>query len=436
MLFHSSQYLLYFLPIVFFLYYFKYKKFQFPNILTLSIASVVFYSAWNIFFLPLIIFIIISNYYLNKILIKNKKYLLYIVSFNILILIIFKYTDFLILNFNLIFNSNLDLLQLPFPLALSFVTFQVIAFLIDSHDNNIKKVEFKKFFLFITFFPQLIAGPIVKYNNIVPQYTLKKNRKINLNNISIGLILILIGFSKKVLIADNLGLFVDAGFDNVDSINLFESWIASVSFTFQIYFDFTGYIDMATGSALLFNIKLPQNFNSPFKATSLINFWQRWHITLTNFLTNYIFNPSVRALKEITFFKMMLIIIMVFVICGFWHGPSWMYGFFGLLHGIGLMINHIFNKYFNFILPSVLGWILTFNFVNLTFIFFRSQNFEDGLIIISKMFGLYGLSNNQSNIIDLDKSIMLLIFCFLISLFLKNSYELFSKNLFFRNNNG
>ena len=436
MLFHSSQYLLYFLPIVFFLYYFKYKKFQFPNILTLSIASVVFYSAWNIFFLPLIIFIIISNYYLNKILIKNKKYLLYIVSFNILILIIFKYTDFLILNFNLIFNSNLDLLKLPFPLALSFVTFQVIAFLIDSHDNNIKKVEFKKFFLFITFFPQLIAGPIVKYNNIVPQYTLKKNRKINLNNISIGLILILIGFSKKVLIADNLGLFVDAGFDNVDSINLFESWIASVSFTFQIYFDFTGYIDMATGSALLFNIKLPQNFNSPFKATSLINFWQRWHITLTNFLTNYIFNPSVRALKEITFFKMMLIIIMVFVICGFWHGPSWMYGFFGLLHGIGLMINHIFNKYFNFILPSVLGWILTFNFVNLTFIFFRSQNFEDGLIIISKMFGLYGLSNNQSNIIDLDKSIMLLIFCFLISLFLKNSYELFSKNLFFRNNNG
>ena len=436
MLFHSSQYLLYFLPIVFFLYYFKYKKFQFPNILTLSIASVVFYSAWNIFFLPLIIFIIISNYYLNKILIKNKKYLLYIVSFNILILIIFKYTDFLILNFNLIFNSNLDLLQLPFPLALSFVTFQVIAFLIDSHDNNIKKVEFKKFFLFITFFPQLIAGPIVKYNNMVPQYTLKKNRKINLNNISIGLILILIGFSKKVLIADNLGLFVDAGFDNVDSINLFESWIASVSFTFQIYFDFTGYVDMATGSALLFNIKLPQNFNSPFKATSLINFWQRWHITLTNFLTNYIFNPSVRALKEITFFKMMLIIIMVFVICGFWHGPSWMYGFFGLLHGIGLMINHIFNKYFNFILPSVLGWILTFNFVNLTFIFFRSQNFEDGLIIISKMFGLYGLSNNQSNIIDLDKSIMLLIFCFLISLFLKNSYELFSKNLFFRNNNG
>jgi D-alanyl-lipoteichoic acid acyltransferase DltB (MBOAT superfamily) len=328
------------------------------------------------------------------------------------------------------------LLKLPFPLALSFVTFQVIAFLIDSHDNNIKKVEFKKFFLFITFFPQLIAGPIVKYNNMVPQYTLKKNRKINLNNISIGLILILIGFSKKVLIADNLGLFVDAGFDNVDSINLFESWIASVSFTFQIYFDFTGYVDMATGSALLFNIKLPQNFNSPFKATSLINFWQRWHITLTNFLTNYIFNPSVRALKEITFFKMMLIIIMVFVICGFWHGPSWMYGFFGLLHGIGLMINHIFNKYFNFILPSVLGWILTFNFVNLTFIFFRSQNFEDGLIIISKMFGLYGLSNNQSNIIDLDKSIMLLIFCFLISLFLKNSYELFSKNLFFRNNNG
>ena len=142
MLFHSSLYLLYFLPIVFFLYYFRYKKFQFPNILTLSIASVIFYSAWNIFFLPLIIFIIISNYYFNKILIKNKRYLLYIISFNILILIIFKYTDFLILNFNLIFNSNIDFLELPFPLALSFVTFQIIAFLVDSHDKNIKKIEF------------------------------------------------------------------------------------------------------------------------------------------------------------------------------------------------------------------------------------------------------------------------------------------------------
>jgi len=435
MLFHSSQYLFYFLPVVFFLYYFKFKNFQFPKIFTLSIASIIFYSAWNIFFLPLILFIIFSNYYFNKILKKNKNVLIYLITFNILILIFFKYLDFLILNINLIFETKLEYLELPFPLALSFVTFQIIAFLVDTHDENIKKIEFKKFFLFIIFFPQLIAGPIVRYNHIVPQYTLKKNTKINFDNISIGLILILIGFLKKVLIADNLGHFVDIGYNDVSSMSILESWLLSISFTFQIYFDFTGYVDMATGSALLFNIKLPQNFDSPFKATSLINFWQRWHMTLTNFLTNYIFNPSVRALKKITFIKMMFLIIMVFIICGFWHGPSWMYGLFGFLHGLGLVVNHIFNKFFVLKLPKFVNWILTFGFVNLTFVFFRTQNFDDGLLIISKMFGLYGFEESQLLDEDFYKLVLLVIGCFVINTLFKNSYELFSKKLYFKNNN-
>jgi len=435
MLFHSSQYLIYFLPIVFFLYYFKFNNFQFPKILTLSLASIVFYSAWNIFFLPLILFIIFSNYFFYKLLIKKKNILVYLISFNVLILIIFKYTDFLILNINLIFNTNLEFLELPFPLALSFVTFQVIAFLIDSHDENIKKIEFKKFFLFVIFFPQLIAGPIVRYNYIVPQYTHENNNNINFNNISIGLILILIGFLKKILIADNLGNFVDIGYESPETLNVVESWLISISFTFQIYFDFTGYVDMATGSAMLFNIKLPQNFDSPFKANSLINFWQRWHMTLTNFLTNYIFNPSVKALKKVTFLKMMLIIIMVFIICGFWHGPSWMYGFFGLLHGLGLVVNHIFNKLFNFKLPKLLSWFLTFTYVNITFIFFRIQNFNDSMLIISKMLGLNKLGEGIFLTKDFYILISFIIACFVINNLFKNSYELFSKYLYFKGNN-
>ena len=435
MLFHSSQYLIYFLPIVFFLYYFKFNNFQFPKILTLSLASIVFYSAWNIFFLPLILFIIFSNYFFYKLLIKKKNILVYLISFNVLILIIFKYTDFLILNINLIFNANLEFLELPFPLALSFVTFQVIAFLIDSHDENIKKIEFKKFFLFVIFFPQLIAGPIVRYNYIVPQYNQQNNSKINFNNISIGLILILIGFLKKILIADNLGNFVDIGYESPETLNVVESWLISISFTFQIYFDFTGYVDMATGSAMLFNIKLPQNFDSPFKANSLINFWQRWHMTLTNFLTNYIFNPSVKALKKVTFLKMMLIIIMVFIICGFWHGPSWMYGFFGLLHGLGLVVNHIFNKLFNFKLPKLLSWFLTFTYVNITFIFFRIQNFNDSILIISKMLGLNKLGEGIFLTKDFYILISFIIACFVINNLFKNSYELFSKYLYFKGNN-
>ncbi len=435
MLFHSSQYLIYFLPIVFFLYYFKFNNFQFPKVLLLSLASIVFYSAWNIFFLPLILLIIFSNYFFYKILIKKKNFLAYLISFNVLILIIFKYTDFLILNINLILNTNLEFLELPFPLALSFVTFQVIAFLIDSHDENIRKIEFKKFFLFVIFFPQLIAGPIVRYNHIVPQYTDENNNKINFNNISIGLILILIGFLKKILIADNLGHFVDIGYENPTTLSVIESWLISISFTFQIYFDFTGYVDMATGSAMLFNIKLPQNFDSPFKANSLINFWQRWHMTLTNFLTSYIFNPSVKALKEVTFLKMMLIIIMVFIICGFWHGPSWMYGFFGLLHGLGLVVNHIFNKLFSFKLPKLLSWFLTFTYVNLTFIFFRTQNFDDSILVISKMMGLNEFGEGIFLTKDFYILISLIIGCFIINSLFKNSYELFSKYLYFKGNN-
>ena len=425
MLFHSNQYLLIFLPSLFFLYYFRFKNFYFPKIFTLIFASIIFYSAWNIFFLPLILFIIFINYGCHKLILKNKKHLFLLIFLNILILIVFKYTDFIISNINMLFNLNIRLLKLPFPLALSFVTFQMIAFLVDYYERGIKKIEFKNFFLFIIFFPQLIAGPIVKYNDVIHQYKNKNNKKINIKNIFAGLILILIGFLKKILLADNLGTYATLGFENVFQVSTLECWISSLAFTFQIYFDFSGYVDMAVGSALLFNIKLPQNFNSPFKASSLINFWQRWHITLTNFLTNYIFNPCVRSLKKITFIKMLLLITLVFILCGFWHGPSWMYGFFGLLHGIGLSINHIFNKYSKMKLHKLLSWILTFNFVNLTFIFFRSQNFDDGKTIIFKMFDFNNFFINTSSIIPLDKSITLIFISLILCLFFKNSYEVF-----------
>jgi alginate O-acetyltransferase complex protein AlgI len=429
MLFHSNQYLLIFLPILFFIYFFKYKNFYFPKIFTLVVASVIFYSAWNIFFLPLILFIIFINYYCHKLIVKNNKYLLLLIALNLIILIVFKYTDFIIQNINLIFKSNFEMLNLPFPLALSFVTFQVIAFLVDYYERGIKKIEFKYFFLFIIFFPQLIAGPIVKYNEVVFQYKNKKNKILDIKNVFVGLILILIGFLKKILLADNLGAYTVLGFENVNEISGVESWISSLAFTFQIYFDFSGYVDMAIGSALLFNIKLPQNFNSPFKAASLINFWQRWHMTLTSFLTNYIFNPFVRSLKKATFLKMMLIIIFVFVICGFWHGPSWMYGFFGLLHGVGLSVNHIYNKFLGLRMHKIIGWFITFNFVNLTFIFFRSQDFNDGLIIIYKMFNFNNLFTDISSVIPTDKSIALIVISLILSIFFKNSYEVFYKYL-------
>ena len=396
MLFHSPLFLFLFLPIVLVLYYYtsKYSKFAYEYILIIS--GIFFYAWWNIFLSPIIIVSIISNFYFGN-LIKNssqknfKKTILIIsIFFNILFLAIFKYTDFIIQNINYILNLNINLLNLPFPLAMSFFTFQTIAYLVDCYDGNIKKTSFTQYSLFIIFFPQLIAGPIVKYNHMMPQFNDEKNRLIDRQNLNLGFVLILIGLFKKIFLADNLAILVDSGFSNHQNLEFFGSWLTSLCFTFQIYFDFSGYIDMATGIALLFNIRLPVNFNSPYKATSIISFWQKWHITLANFLTNYIYFPWVKSFKKVNFLNIMIVIFFVFVIAGIWHGPSWLYVIFGALHGLGLIVNHIYRKLFEYKINKYLACFLTFNYINLTFVFFRSENFDNSINIIKGMLGLNG----------------------------------------------
>ena len=229
---------------------------------------------------------------------------------------IFKYLYFIIENINFNFFLIINLLNLPFPLAISFFTFQSITFLINSYDEEIINLKAKDFFLFIVFFPQLVAGPIVKYNHMMPQFKNENNWVFNKRNFSIGLIVLFIGFVKKVYFADTLSTFVDTNYENLDKIDTYLAWLVSLCFTFQFYFDFSGYVDMATGSAIMMNIYLPQNFNSPYKSTSIINFWQRWHITLTHFLTNYIYSPILRSFKNINFFNSMVSILVVFLIAG------------------------------------------------------------------------------------------------------------------------
>ena len=432
MLFHSSVFLLIFLPFVFCLFFFTNKFTKIDSKIILIISGLIFYGWWNIYLTPLIIVSILFNFSLSKLLIKNKvhskkKILFATIFLNIIFLTIFKYLDFIILNINFVFNIDLNYINLPFPLALSFITFQTIAYLVDCYDGNIKKNTITEFSLFIIFFPQLIAGPIVSYNNMLPQFKNLKNRFINKQNIFLGLIIIFIGFFKKVVIADNLSLIVDDGFLNHNNIDFFLAWLTSLSFTFQIYFDFSGYIDMATGSALLFNIRLPKNFDSPFKASSMINFWQRWHITLSNFLMNYIYFPWLKSLQNISFSKTMFVTFFVFIIAGIWHGPSWLYVIFGTLHGIGLIINHTFNKYFVFSLNRYLAWFLTFNYVNITLIFFRSKTIDASLNIIK---GMVGLNSSQLKLI-FDKGLFLILifliaviitFCFKNSNYLVDNY--------------
>ena len=198
-------------------------------------------------------------------------------------------------------SININQINLPFPLAISFVTFQTIAHLVDCYNGKIEKNSLARFSLFIIFFPQLIAGPIVKYRHMMTQFCDDNSRNFNLKNFNLGLIIILIGLFKKILLADNLAFLVEYGFTYPTNLSFYESWLTSLCFTFQIYFDFSGYIDIATGIALLFNIRLPQNFDSPYKSTSIINFWQRWHITLSHFLTNYIYFPWAKSLKNVNF---------------------------------------------------------------------------------------------------------------------------------------
>ena len=398
MLFHNPVFLFLFLPIVFTLYFYtsKYSKFRYEYVLI--VAGIFFYAWFNIYLSPLIIVSIICNFIFGN-LIRNstqiifkKKILFIAIFFNILYLSFFKYSDFVIQNINYLFNSNIQMLNLPFPLAISFFTFQTIAYLVDCYDGNIKKTNLAQYSLFIIFFPQLIAGPIVRYNYMMPQFNDEKNRFINRKNLTLGLILILIGLFKKIILADNLAILVNSGFENYQNLEFFGSWLTSLCFTFQIYFDFSGYLDIATGVALLFNIRLPQNFDSPYKATSIINFWQRWHITLTNFCMNYIYFPWIKSLKNINFLNAMMVTFFVFIIVGIWHGPSWLFVIFGGWHGAGLIINHSFKKLFQFEINKYVGWFLTFNYVNLSLIFFRSNTLDNSISIIKGMSGLNGFS--------------------------------------------
>ena len=260
MLFHSPFFLFLFLPIILFLYFYtsKYSKSIYEYILVF--AGIFFYAYWDIMLSPIIIGSIIFNFYFSKMIKEKseyklkKKILIIAIIFNIVWLAIFKYADFIIQNLNILLDLNISKVNLPFPLAISFVTFQTIAHLVDCYNDKIEKNTLVRYSLFIIFFPQLIAGPIVKYRHMMNQFCDRNNRNFIFKNFNLGLIIILIGLFKKILLADNLAILVEYGFTNPDNLSFYESWLTSLCFTFQIYFDFSGYIDIATGVSLLFNI--------------------------------------------------------------------------------------------------------------------------------------------------------------------------------------
>ena len=428
MLFHSNIFILYFFPLTLLLFFIS-NKIRFDSKIILILASLFFYSWWNINYLPLIILSILINFFLGKKIQKSqnnkKKILLISILFNIGLLFSFKYADFFISNYNFLTNSEINKLNLPFPLGISFYTFQVITYLVDCYYGKITLHKFKNFALFVVFFPQLIAGPIIKYNFLIDQLNITKVFVLRIGNVLKGLVLFIIGFIKKVFFADQLSLIVDSGYLNYESLNFLESWLTSLAFTFQIYFDFSGYVDMALGCALMLNIILPINFNSPYKAHNVIHFWKKWHITLAEFLMNYIYYPLLRSLPNISFPLVMLVTIIVFFLAGLWHGPSWMFIAFGLIHGIGVVFNHCKEKFFNFKVFLPLSIFLTFNYINFSFVIFRSENFEQAFVIISRMLNFNSFNVSMFNNVFSDpylfKNMVLLILSIFIVFMFKNS---------------
>jgi len=393
LLFNSYEFIFFFLPITFFIYfYLNHKRLTEASKAFLVLASLFFYSWWNIVYLPLILVSMLVNYTVGRELAgytqKRRNYSPRMllgagIIFNLGLLGYFKYSDFFIMNINRVFNGDISLLNLALPLAISFYTFQQIAYLVDSYRNETKEYDFLNYAVFVTFFPQLIAGPIVHHAEMMPQFAQIKNKVKNYHNIALGLFIFSMGLFKKVVIADTFAMWATKGFDVATELNMLEAWVTSLSYTFQLYFDFSGYTDMAIGIALLFNIKLPMNFFSPYKATSIQDFWRRWHITLSRFLKDYIYIPLGGNRKgEIRTYTNLFT---TFLLGGIWHGAGWTFVLWGILHGLALIVHRIWQK-LGFKMNSVLAWFITFNFINIAWVFFRATSFDSAIKVLHGMF--------------------------------------------------
>lgn len=393
MLFNSIVFIFIFLPVVFTLYFLLNRlKLHRTSKILIVLSSLFFYSWWNVVYLPILLFSIVCNFGIGRMILSNankaKLWLITGIVFNVSLLGFFKYFDFFIENVNSIFSSSVPTLNILLPLGISFITFQKIAYLVDAYRNKEYKYSFLDYSFFVTFFPQLIAGPIVYHKDLIPQFQSVSNRLINPRNIAIGISIFSIGLFKKIAIADTLAKWATEGFDHTHVLTFFEAWIVSLSYTLQLYFDFSGYSDMAIGLALLFNIKLPINFNSPYKALNIQDFWRRWHITLSNFLTKYLYVSLGGNRSGIS--RTYVNIMIIFLVSGLWHGAGWNFVFWGFLHGLASVI-YRYWKNFNVSMNKILAWFITFNFINVTWVFFRATSWDDAIKVLKGMAGLNGV---------------------------------------------
>jgi len=429
MLFNSYEFIFAFLPVVAAVFFALGRASRVWALRWVIAASLFFYGWWR----PLNVLIIAPSVLINFVLARllqrlckqgsrgaAQAVLLLGIAFNVAFLGYFKYSNFFVGAINDAFGTQMVLARIILPLGISFITFQKIAFLIDVHAGRVESFTLQDYCLFVLFLPQLIAGPIVHYREMMPQFHAVSCR-FDQDNVSVGLTLFAFGLFKKVLIADSIATFVTPIYERAasgSSISLLLAWIAALGFTLQIYFDFSGYTDMALGIARLFGVRLPPNFNSPFRASSIIDFWLRWHMTLTRFLTAYIYNPLAlwltrrRAARGLPGFSgrnkglgafielLMFPTLLTMLVSGIWHGAGYTFIVWGVLHGVFLTVNHAWrllvpklwrdkSHYERFMQPA--GFIITFTCVVASMIIFRSANLKTATDLLESMLGLHGI---------------------------------------------
>jgi len=398
MLFSSSEFIFYFLPVVFVLYLLLVRwggRMAAGGFL--AVASLFFYAWWKPIYLPLILVSIGFNFGLSRCFLCNfalpektrRLWLIAGITANLLLLGYYKYSWFVVEVGAELMGNSFRITPLLLPLAISFFTFQQIAFLVDAWKGEVRDFRFFDYVLFVSFFPQLIAGPIVHHREMMPQFANEQmTRWPGWVNIEQGIRIFMIGLAKKLIMADSLAVFANAGWGHSGSLQFWGAWATTLCYTFQLYFDFSGYSDMALGAARFFGIHLPINFNSPYKARNIQDFWARWHMTLSRWLKEYLYIPlggnrkgSMRTYRNL---------FLTFLLGGIWHGAGWTFILWGAWHGAGCVVHRFVSKLFK-PFPMFFAWLMTFGFVHIGWVFFRAPGIKEASGMLQAMMGLRGI---------------------------------------------
>ncbi len=410
MLFSSFEFIFLFLPITLAVFFWLGHRHLYQGAIGwLVFASLFYYGYWNPAYIGLLLFSKGFNYGMGLLLrsppqrlaISGKWLLVLGLGGNLALLGYFKYANFFADNINALAGTEFHLEKIVLPLGISFFTFQNIAYLVDTYNREIENHNFLKYALFVSFFPQLIAGPIVHHKEVLPQFDKPSIFKFSEAQFMVGLTIFIVGLFKKTFIADSVAVYGTPVFEaaNVAPVTFIEAWIGILAYTLQLYFDFSGYSDMAIGGARMFGIKLPLNFNSPYKAVNISDFWRRWHMTLSRFLRDYLYIPLGGNRKGEP--RRYLNLMITMLLGGLWHGAGWTFVIWGGLHGLGLAIHRqwqLFRKALGHNLQQStaygrwLGRTVTFLFVLLTWVFFRAENSHQAFVMLQGMAGMNGFS--------------------------------------------